>query len=429
MSPSCPLWPSTHDINRHLKAEKKTHKTTKMKAQRISLKTLQLFLTLFFLSIQASSQNYDESKVQTYTLPELLKTSRNVAVKDQATWENIRRGEVLGLFKNEVYGQMVHGYENLSFVFTKMDTDAMNRKATLKEVEITVTKVGKSVKINLLYFIPNNRKGPVPIFLLINNRDKNNTDPTRKEKSEFWPAELLIDSGYAIAAFHVSDLAPDNKDTYQNGVLQLYPEQINSPNGMKAIGAWAWGACRVIDYLEQDADINSKQIFVVGHSRGGKAALWAGAVDQRFAMVFSNNSGNSGAALSRRKFGETVKAINTSFPHWFVDNYKKYNDNEGALPVDQHMLLALIAPRPLYVTSATKDLWADPKGSYISLVHAKEVYDLYRKPLALTPEPPPVNTPIIKSILGYHNREGIHNLTVYDWTNFIRFANYHLKKP
>jgi hypothetical protein len=397
--------------------------------QKYLAKTLHLFCTISAFCTIAFSQNYDESKVEPYTLPDLLKTSRNQLVKDKATWENTRRGEVLGFFKNEVYGQMVHGYEDLVFVSTKLNTEAMSRKATLKQVQITVFKVGKSVKLDLLYFVPNNKKGPVPVFLLINNRDKKNTDANRNEKSEFWPAEVLIDSGYAIAAFHVSDLAPDNKETYQNGALQLYPDQIKAPNGMKAIGAWAWGASRVLDYFENDADINAKKVFVVGHSRGGKAALWAGATDTRFAMVFSNNSGNSGAALSRRKFGETIKVINTSFPHWFADNYKKYNDNESALPVDQHMLVALIAPRPVYVTSATKDLWADPKGSYLSLVHAKKVYDLYGKPSALTPEPPPVNTPIIKSILGYHNREGIHNLTVYDWTNFIRFANHHLGRP
>lgn len=388
-------------------------------------KKFYLFCTFFVFCTTAFSQNYDESKVEPYTLPELLKTSRDQVVKDQAGWEKTRRGEVLGLFKNEVYGQMVHGYEDLVFVSTKTSTDAMNRKATLKEIQITVFKVGKSVKIDLVYFVPNNRTGSVPVFLLINNRDKKNTDAARNEKSEFWPAEMLIDSGYAIAAFHVSDLAPDNKATYQSGVIQLYPEQMKVPNGMKAIGAWAWGASRVLDYFEQDADINPKKVFVVGHSRGGKAALWAGATDTRFAMVFSNCSGNSGAALSRRKFGETIKVINTSFPHWFADNYKKYNDNERALPVDQHMLVALIAPRPVYVTSATKDLWADPKGSYLSLVHARKVYDLYGKPSALTPDPPPVNTPIIKSFLGYHNREGIHDLTVYDWTNFVRFAKHH----
>jgi hypothetical protein len=239
---------------------------------------------------------------------------------------------------------------------------------------------------------------------------------------------MLIDSGYAIAAFNVSDAAPDDKDAYVNGMLRLYPEQINADNGMKAIGAWAWAAGRVMDYFEKDKTVDAKNVFIVGHSRGGKAALWAGAQDQRFAMVFANCSGNTGAALSRRKFGETVSRINTTFPHWFCNNYKKYNDNESALPVDQHMLLALIAPRPLYTTSASKDLWADPKGSFLSVKNAKPVYALYQKPSALPTNPPATNNPIIHSSLGYHNREGSHDLTAYDWNAFIRFVNYHLKK-
>jgi len=181
----------------------------------------------------------------------------------------------------------------------------------------------------------------------------------------------------------------------------------------------------VLDYFEKDKNIDATRVGIVGHSRGGKAALWAGAQDKRFALVFSNCSGNTGAALSRRKFGETVKRINDQFPHWFANNYKQYNDNETALPVDQHMLVALIAPRPLYTTSASKDLWADPKGSYLSLKNAEKVCALYGKVSSLTLNPPAVNSPVIHSILGYHNREGIHDLTAYDWVNFIRFANYH----
>jgi acetyl esterase/lipase len=184
----------------------------------------------------------------------------------------------------------------------------------------------------------------------------------------------------------------------------------------------------VLDYFEKDGDIDAKKVAIVGHSRGGKAALWAGAQDPRFALTFSNCSGNTGAALSRRRFGETVARINEQFPHWFADAYKQYNENEAALPVDQHMLLALMAPRPVYVTSASKDLWADPKGSYLSLVHAQPVYALYRKDAGLPSKPPAINVPIINSFLGYHNREGAHDLTAFDWRQFIRFAGYHYKQ-
>ncbi len=386
---------------------------------------LLLSLTFIISFIDASAQNYDEAKVPAYTLPDVLKTTAGKVVTNKAVWEKNRRPEVLRLFENNVYGQMPKTCDSIKFAITNEIANAMDGRAHLKEIKITVWKINKSLQIHLILFIPNNRKRLAPAFLLINNRDKNNTDLSREIKSEFWPAEMMIDSGYAIAAFHVSDAAPDNKDSFQKGVLQLYPEQLTADNGMKAIGAWAWAASRIMDYFERDRDIDAKRVCIVGHSRGGKAALWAGAQDQRFAIVFSNCSGNSGAALSRRKFGETVKVINTNFPHWFANNYKQYNDNEAALPVDQHMLISLMAPRPVYVTSASKDLWADPKGSYLSLKNAEKVYALYRKHSALTDEPPAINSPIIYSYLGYHNREGSHNLTEYDWKNFIRFANYH----
>jgi hypothetical protein len=389
------------------------------------IKGLKIYFVIFILFAKAQAQNYDESKVRVYTLPEVLETVDGNIIKNKSSWEKKRRPEVLTLFENNVYGQMPKAFDSINFRVTNEVADAMNGKAHLKEVIITVWKINKSASIHLTLFIPNNVKKPVPAFLLINNRDKDNTDPTRAVKSDFWPAEMVIDNSYAIAAFHVSDAAPDDKDTYQNGILQLYPEQLSADNGMKAIGAWAWAASRVMDYFEKDKDIDAKKVAIVGHSRGGKASLWVGAQDQRFAMVFSNNSGNTGAALSRRNFGETVKRINDSFPHWFTDSYKKYNENENALPVDQHMLISLIAPRPVYVTSATKDLWADPKGSYLSLINAQPVYALYKKPSGLSPNPPAINSPIIKSFLGYHNREGIHNLTSYDWQNFIHFANYH----
>jgi hypothetical protein len=376
-----------------------------------------ILFTIAFLTSQAYAQ-------QPYLLPEILKTNSGDHVTTVAIWQKIRRPEILSLFEQNVYGSMPKTFDAIKYTITNDVSDAMAGKAHLQEVTITVSKSDKAVAIHLVLFVPNNRKSPAPAFLLINNRGKTNIDPTRETKSDFWPVEMAIDSGYAMAAFVVNDAAPDDKNTYQNGVLQLYPEQLSIPDGMKAIGAWAWAASRVMDYLQTNPLIDAKKVNVVGHSRGGKAALWAGAEDQRFAIVFANCSGNTGAALSHRKSGETIKVINTNFPHWFADNYKKYNDNEAALPLDQHMLLALIAPRPLYTTNATKDLWADPIGSYLSVIEAKKVYELYGKSSALTPESPPANTPIIKSTIGYHIREGEHNLTAYDWSNFIRFANY-----
>lgn len=386
------------------------------------MKRLFVCLLLVTLLTKANAQNYDEAKVPAYTLPDVLKTQAGKKVGDRKAWEQVRRPELLKLFEDNIYGQMPTAFDSIRY-HKVSEEKAMDGKAVLKQVEISVFRNKKSVQIHLVLFVPSQVK-PAPVFLLINNRGKDNTDPTRVKKSEFWPAEMLIENGYAAAAFHVSDLAPDNKDTYATALLQnLYPEQLEIDNGMKAIGAWAWGASRVMDYFGTDRAINAKKVIVVGHSRGGKTSLWAAAQDKRFAACVSNCSGNTGAALARRQYGERISRINTTFPYWFNNNYKKFNDRENDLPVDQHMLIALVAPRPVYVTNASKDLWADPKGTFLALKAAEPVYSLYKIKSGLPQDPPGIDMPVIGSHFGYHNREGEHNMTAYDWANFIRFAN------
>jgi len=379
------------------------------------------FIVLSFITL-GYGQN-DKSKTADFILPNVLKTIDGDTVTTVSLWEKKRRPEVLSLFENTIYGQILKRYDDIKFTITNDVTNTLNGKAHLKEVTITVWKSKKSLDIHLALFTPNNSKKQSPAFLLIDNGKKNNADVFGMSKNDRRTAEMVVDSGYAFAVVYTGNAASDNKETYQNGVLQLYPDQLTADNGIKAIGAWAWAASRAMDYFETDNDIDFTKVGVVGHSRGGKTALWAGAQDQRFAMVFSSCSGSTGAALARNQSGETVKAINTGFPHWFNNNYKKYNDDVNALPVDQHMLISLIAPRPVYATSATQDLWADPVGTYLSMVNAQTVYTLYGKHSALTSDQPPPNTPIINSVLGYHIREGWHELTAYDWGNFIRFAN------
>ena len=375
--------------------------------------------------------NYDETTVPKYILPPLLQTTNGKKVKNVTTWEKKRRHEILSLFEENIYGQMPSKFDSLNFNIINEKTDAMDGKAHLKEIQVSVWNKGNSVSFPIVLFIPNKRTKPAPVFLLINNRGKRNTDPTRQQKSSFWPAEMIIDSGYAIASFHNADIAPDRKETYQNGILkQLFPEELEKDNGIKAIGAWAWAASRVMDYFLTDKDIDAKRIAIVGHSRGGKTALWAAAQDQRFSMVFSSCSGSTGASLARRRYGETISLINKQFGHWFNNNYRNFSNNVDNLPVDQHMLIGLIAPRPVYTTNATQDRWADPYGSFLSLVHAKPIYDLYGAKVILPPSMPKTNSPILNSAIGYHFREGAHDLNVYDWTNFIKFAtvNYSAQK-
>ncbi|MVN91737.1 glucuronyl esterase domain-containing protein [Mucilaginibacter aquatilis] len=373
--------------------------------------------------------NYDEEAVPKYILPDPLVTTTGLPVKNKAMWEKSRRAEIIELFKNNVYGQTPSRFDSIRFEVTKTTDTAMNGLASSKEIIVHIWNKGNTIGIPVVMFVPNKRNKPSPLFLLINNRSKRNTDPLRAVKSTFWPAELLIEKGYAIAAFHVGDAAPDRKDSYQHGVLdKLYPELLNQKNGMKAIGAWAWAASRVMDYLETDKDIDAKKVALVGHSRGGKTSLWAGALDQRFALIFSSCSGSTGASLARRQYGETISLVTKQFGYWFADTYKDYSTKVNELPVDQHMLISLIAPRPVYTTNATEDRWADPRGSYLALINALPVYNLYKSNTALPPQPPAVNSPIIKSTIGYHFRTGKHDLNVYDWERFIEFANYHYQK-
>jgi hypothetical protein len=178
---------------------------------------------------------------------------------------------------------------------------------------------------------------------------------------------------------------------------------------------------RILDYIETDRTLDAEKVIALGHSRLGKATLWGAANDRRFAAVISNNSGEGGAALSRREFGENIARINTSFPHWFVAKFKEYNGRPQDLPVDQHMLLSLIAPRPLYVASASLDLWADPKGEFISATEAGKVYALYGKEGIKTPWSPTIGETVGKTV-RYHIREGTHDILLFDWVRYMQFA-------
>lgn len=395
----------------------------------IRIEILGFILTSILFGQTLFAQNYDESKVGSYTLPELLKTQDGQTISTVEEWEKVRRPEILKLFEDHVYGQVPKDYDDIQFRIKDTDKKAMGGKATLKEVEITVFRNQKSAKINLLMFTPNKVKKPVPVFLVLNHRGIKTMDVTRENKDGFWPAEEVIEAGYGIAGFDVVDFAPDHKENFSQGVLdQLYPEQLGMDNGMRALGAWGWGASRAIDYFETDRSVDAAKVITVGHSRGGKASLWCGAQDQRVAITISNESGNSGAALSRRNFGETVERIVTTFPYWFCPNYRQYCNNEAKLPVDQHMLIGLIAPRAVYVASAAEDLWADPKGQYLALKEAQPVYRLYGFEPSLPEEMPAVNGQVIRPAMGFHNREGKHNMTPYDWQQFIRFADSWFKK-
>ncbi len=365
------------------------------------------------------------------TVPDPLVSLEGQTISSAAAWESSRRPEILELFRHNVYGRAPVGRpENLRFEITDRQAGLMDGLATRKLVTVSYGGSGGQGTIHLVLFIPTKGRKPAPCFLLICNRGPENMDPTRNVKSPFWPAEQIVERGYAAAVFANGEVAPDKNVPFTNGVFGVYEKPGDRrPDSWADIAAWAWGASLVMDYLETDPDIDGKRVAVVGHSRGGKTALWAGAQDERFAMVVSNDSGCTGAALARGKHGERIQDINRQFPYWFCDNYKRFNGREEDLPLDQHWLLALVAPRLLYVASASEDAWSDPNNEFRAAVLAGPVYGLFGLQGLATATMPKPESPLLEGHIGYHLRSGKHDLTLYDWNRFMDFADRHLLPP
>ena len=413
-------------------------------------------IMMFCLCCSASGQtpvNYDESKVPKYTLPDPLILANGQRVADAATWR-LRRAEILHLFETNVYGRSPVCPKTIRFETRSVVTDALGGKATRKQITIFFTDRQEGPKMDLLLYVPNAAKKPVPVFLGLNfggnqcvdhdpgieiskqwmRNDPNAgivneraTETSRGCQASRWQVAMLMDRGYALATAYYGDLEPDHPDGWKTGIRDALSQQgkntIFKPDDWGAIGAWAWGLSRAMDYLQTDPDVNAKSVAVVGHSRLGKTALWAGAQDERFALVISNDSGCGGAALSKRVFGETVETINKAFPHWFCGNFKRFSTHEDQLPVDQHMLIALIAPRPVYVASAAEDLWADPRGEFLGAKGADPVYRLLGATGLSVKEMPPVDQPANAGRIGYHIRRGKHDQTEYDWRQYLDYAD------
>ena len=393
--------------------------------------------------------NYDEDKVPEYVVSNPLKAFGGKDVKTIELWENERRPELLDFFTQNMFGEIPEDLAITSFDIVEQSDDAIEGKARRKQIELLFKKNGKEHRFNILLYLPKNvEKVPIFIGYNFNGNHTVSNDPhifitdafarnnkslgitnnqftaqSRGVASRRWPIEKIIDSGFGLATIYNGEIDPDKNDMTDGIQSLFYSEGQEAPafNEWGTIAAWSWGLSRAMDYLEKDTDIDASKVIVFGHSRLGKTSLWAAATDQRFAAAISNNSGCGGAALSKRKFGETVWRINDSFPHWFCDNFKKYSNNEEQLPVDQHQLLALIAPRPLYVASAEEDKWADPRGEFLSTFYATPVYELYGKAGITKRDMPSVNNPI-QNTVAYHIRTGKHDVTDYDWEQYIRWA-------
>ena len=415
--------------------------------------TLFLYIILSLETMNAQFvANYDESKVPEFDLPDPLTTFAKKEVQTSFAWNKLRRPELISFFETEVYGKVPGEIDAIAFEVLEERNSALRDRAKRKQVKVTLTKKGKTLSFTMLLYLPkqialnglflgynfhgNHTVTDDPEIIIskawsLNNESigiTNNTltEANRGKRSSRWAIAKMIEAGYGLATIYYGEIDPDKND-FTDGIHPLfYAEDQKRPakDEWGSIGAWAWALSRAMDYLEEDTETTQKPVVVFGHSRLGKAALWAGATDTRFSGVISNDSGCGGAALSKRRFGETVARINESFPYWFSGNFKKFNNAEEHLPVDQHELLALIAPRPLYVASAREDEWADPRGEFLSSFNATPVYELFGKKGISSNQMPNVNSPILNTV-AYHVRTGKHDVTAYDWEQYIKWALMH----
>ncbi|HEY6242682.1 MAG TPA: hypothetical protein VIX17_01975 [Pyrinomonadaceae bacterium] len=366
----------------------------------------------------------NSAQITADTLPDPLVSRDRIKVENALTWRSKRRAELLHLFEKFVYGRGPHRPNHEWFELIRSDFQAMNGKVTLKEIAIHFTRGNAGPQMRLVVLVPNQSTKPAAIFL--------------GTEDWHWPKELMLQRGYAIAYLENirEDIEQDeNPEGWKKGIRGFFLKQTRhmrfAPHDWGAIGAWAWALSRALDYLVTDSDVDARRVAVMGHSRWGKAALWAGAQDERFAMVISNESGSGGAALARSSFGQAqqqrdigIRDTDGSHSHWFCEIYKQYVNRVDDLPVDQHELLALIAPRPVYIASAEEDQYTNPLSEFLAAKYADSVYRLFGLVGLGVKEMPPVNTPV-GNFIGYHCRTGKHGVTDYDWKQYLRFADCH----
>ncbi len=381
--------------------------------------------------------NYDEAKVGTYSLPEPLVLNNGQPVPDATVWFEHRRPEILSLYEREIYGRVPGTAPRVTFEVADTLPNALEGRAIHRHLlgRIGDDPAGPVVDVSL--YLPAHAKGPVPLLLHLTffgtPLPGNATDqPTnaRPRFNEAGPIAEILARGYAYATVRYTQFEGDSATTSLNIArkLALAPGQTEpAPDEWGTISAWAWGVSRVLDYFESDPAVDASRVALIGHSRLGKTTLWAGASDPRFALMFSSCSGEMGAALARRDYGETVDDMAANFPWQFAGNFQKYSGHWNDMPVDAHLLIALNAPRPVFITGGTQDQWADPTGMFLAAVAAGPVYRfLGAKDLGVA-EGPPLDTPLITGDLGFHYHTGGHTISDADWSAFLEFADRHLK--
>lgn len=422
---------------------------------KISL-TLLALISVNFLAFSQSQEppklvagfpvNYDENAIPPYTLPELLTLENGEEITDSKTWMNERRPELLEAIAALQYGKTPPAPKSLSFEVFDKESEAFNGKAIRKQVRVYLTENSKAHPMDLLIYLPKNSSEKVPIFFTISFTANNLTvDDPGVRIGEIWTsdgkkvkadqpsrfratnAEQFIDAGYGFATVYYGDIDPDFKTGFEHGIRKefLKPGETEPQNDeWGTISAWSWGLSRAMDYFEKDEQINAKKIALMGVSRLGKTVLWTGIRDPRFKMIIASCSGEGGAAIARRDYGENIKHMSDSsrYGYQFAPNYHEYSTHVNDFPFDAHTLVAMIAPRPLLLQTGNTDYWSDPKGEFLAAQEATEVYELFGEngPKNST-MPAAGDTSLLENKLGYYMHDGGHGTIPSDYPIFIRF--------
>jgi hypothetical protein len=369
--------------------------------------------------------NYDETRVGDYVLPDPLVLANGTPVRDARGWPR-RRAEIVRLYESEIFGRVPAAVAKVTWRVLDVDPNGREGAATIKHVDGMIGGPAERPRIRLTLYTPAQIKTRVPIVLLVNFGGGGTAPAANLPSGEPPVAADILARGWGYATIFYQDIQPDRANADRDGVIGLTRAagQAPAPDDWGAIAAWAWGVSRTIDYLVTDRAVDPRRIAVQGHSRLGKTALWASATDPRIAAVYSSCAGEMGSALSRRDWGETVDDMAQNFPWWFAGAFQKWPGRWQEMPVDAHLLIALSAPRPVFLTGGTADQWADPTGEYLAAVAAGPVYRLLgAKDLGSAEPRPPLDTPLTSGDIGWHYHTGAHAATPADWRAFLVFLD------
>jgi hypothetical protein len=392
--------------------------------------------------------------------PDPLVLADGRLVQTASAFEQDRRPEILRMFEENVYGKTPSGTLPLRVLRSSVEPNALQGHARRIQVTLAVGPRGERTW-HLLLYLPRQEQQPVPVFIGLNFEGNQTVDPdpgidlnpvwvadpalnglhlakelsrhvrvvpgqkTRGAAASQWQIEKIVARGYGVATMYAGEIEPDFIGGIGYGIRPLFfsgTQSLPLANDWGAIGAWAWGMSRIADVLSRDPQVDQHKLIAFGFSRFGKTALWAVAQDARFVAVVSSESGQAGATLSRRRHGESIDHLLIAFPYWFCRNYQHYLGRVEDLPVDGHLLLSLVAPRPLYVASAIDDPFSDPEGEFLAARAVSPVYALYGKSGISDRFMPALDHPI-GSVVSYHVRPGGHDVTAYDWEQYLNFAD------